>query len=194
MSCTPDAPIGGREITTKVVCVTGMPGSGKEEFVKEAEDLGFDVVRMGDIVREEARKRGLSPSDMSVGGMANEEREKNGMGIWATRTIPKITGQRVVIDGIRGIAEIKVFREAFSSDLFVVTIDASSDVRFERIGRRGRKDATLTRERFDGRDEREKRWGIEQAMEEADHVIMNEGTLKEYHQAVRKVLEDLMGM
>jgi dephospho-CoA kinase len=171
-----------------------MPGSGKEEFIKVAAGFGFEVIRMGDLVRDEARKRGLDPSDVSVGGLANEEREKYGLGIWATRTIPNVTGQRVVIDGIRGIAEVKVFREAFSSDMILVSIEASGRARYERIRQRGRRDATLTWEQFEQRDEREKRWGIEQAMEESDRVIHNEGSLEEYHIAVRKVLEGLEGM
>ncbi len=52
----------------------------------------------------------------------------------------------------------------------------------------------MTREQFDRRDEREKRWGIEQAMEEANHVVGNEGGLEEFHAAVRKVLEGAVGM
>lgn len=171
-----------------------MPGSGKEEFIKVAADYGFEIVRMGDLVREEARRRGLDPSDKSVGGLANEERVKYGLGIWATRTIPEVTGPRVIIDGIRGVAEVRVFREAFSSDMVLVSIEASSDARYDRIRQRGRKDATVTREQFDRRDEREKRWGIEQAMEEANHVVGNEGGLEEFHAAVRKVLEGAVGM
>jgi dephospho-CoA kinase len=171
-----------------------MPGSGKEEFIKVAEEFGFEVVRMGGLVREEALRRGLDLNDTSVGGLANEEREKNGMGIWAERTIPKITGPRVIVDGVRGIAEIKVFRDAFYSDLSVVSIEASSDTRYERIRSRGRKDATLMREQFEDRDERERSWGIEMAMKEADYTIRNEGALEDYRTKARSVLGELVRM
>jgi dephospho-CoA kinase len=171
-----------------------MPGSGKEEFIEVAAEFGFEIVRMGDLVREEARRRGLDPGDTSVGGLANQEREENGMGIWAERTIPKITGPRVIIDGVRGIAEIKVFRDAFSSDLSVVSVEASSDTRYERIRSRGRRDATLTREQFEDRDERERSWGIEMAMKEAEYTILNEGSLEDYRREVREVLGELVRM
>jgi dephospho-CoA kinase len=171
-----------------------MPGSGKGEFIKVAEEFGFEVVRMGDLVREEALRRGLDLKDTSVGGLANEEREKNGMGIWAERTVPRITGRLLIIDGVRGIAEIKVFRDAFSSDLSVVSIEASSETRYDRIRRRGRKDAALTREQFEDRDDRERSWGIEMAMKEAEYTILNEGGLQDYQRRARDVLGKLIRM
>src|SRR5437773_942901 len=58
----------------RVVCLTGMPGCGKEEALAVAQTLGFSVVRMGDVVREEALRRGLPITDATVGGMANAER------------------------------------------------------------------------------------------------------------------------
>ncbi|MFQ5884618.1 MAG: AAA family ATPase [Thermoplasmata archaeon] len=190
----PNAPKGGRPVPQKVVCVTGMPGSGKEEFVKVARELGFEVIRMGDIVREEAKNRGLHMDDQSVGGLANEEREKHGLGIWAARALPKLGGQRIIIDGIRGIAEIEVYKRAFPANLFVVSIEASSEIRYERIMRRKRKDATLTRGQFDERDEREREWGIERAMADAEYTILNEGDLAEYQKEARRVLEEIVRM
>ena len=42
-----------------VVGLTGMPGSGKSLVVAAARLEGYDVVVMGDVVREETKKRGL---------------------------------------------------------------------------------------------------------------------------------------
>jgi len=169
-----------------------MPGSGKEEFIKVAIEHGFDVIRMGDLVREEARGRELELDDSSIGGLANNEREKHGMGIWATRTLPRIDGSRVLIDGIRGIAEIKVYQETFHDRVFVVSIMASSDVRYERIKARGREDTTPTREQFDERDEREKSWGVEQAMAKADFRIVNEESLERFREEASEVLKEII--
>lgn len=179
-------------IATKIVCVTGMPGSGKEEFIEVAAGLGFEVVRMGDIVREEVARKGLDQDDATVGGLANSERKKYGLGIWAVRTLPRISGSMVLIDGIRGIAEIEVYRQAFPEGLYVVSIEASDEVRFERINRRGRGDATTTKEEFRERDEREKSWGLLQAMGEADFRILNEGPLEEYRAKAGRVLREII--
>lgn len=185
-------PEGGRKISIRVACVTGMPGSGKEEFIKVAVDLGFEVIRMGDLVREEVERRGLEFDDASVGGLADSEREEYGMGIWALRTLPRIAGSKVLIDGIRGIAEIEVYREAYPENLYVVSIEASDEVRYKRIRERGRKDATPTREEFNERDEREKGWGLMEAMAEADYRILNKGSLEEYRTEAQRVLRDII--
>src|SRR2546428_11049302 len=97
-----------------VVCVTGMPGCGKEEVLVAAKDLGFSIVRMGDVVREEALRRGLTITDAAVGGMAHAERESHGFGIWAERTLPRIHGERVVVDGLRRSEERRVGKECRS--------------------------------------------------------------------------------
>ncbi|MCG3259690.1 MAG: AAA family ATPase, partial [Candidatus Heimdallarchaeota archaeon] len=34
-----------------IIGVTGMPGSGKSEFARFAEELGYQTVVMGDVVR-----------------------------------------------------------------------------------------------------------------------------------------------
>ena len=82
----------------KYIAVVGMPGSGKEEFVKIAVSMGYSVVRMGDVVREEAKRLGLEMTDKSIGGLAQSEREKHGYGIWAVRAIPRLK-ERMIIDG-----------------------------------------------------------------------------------------------
>src|SRR5947209_15554784 len=75
----------------KVVCVTGMPGCGKDELLGVARDLGFSIVRMGDVVREEATRRGLPITDEAVGGMAHAERQAYGFGIW--RSAPSLASE-----------------------------------------------------------------------------------------------------
>ena len=41
-----------------VLGLTGMPGSGKSIVVQAAKELGYEVVTMGDVIREETAKRG----------------------------------------------------------------------------------------------------------------------------------------
>jgi len=45
----------------RVICVTGMPGCGKEEFVKAVQERGLAIVRMGDVVHWESRRWGVKP-------------------------------------------------------------------------------------------------------------------------------------
>ena len=46
-------------MASKVYVVTGMPGAGKEEFAQTAVAAGYSLIRMGDVVREEAVRQGI---------------------------------------------------------------------------------------------------------------------------------------
>ncbi|HKZ62879.1 MAG TPA: AAA family ATPase [Thermoplasmata archaeon] len=172
-----------------VICVTGMPGCGKEELLKVAAERGLAVVRMGDIVREEAHRRGLKFSDESVGGMAHEERVKHGFGVWAERTIPRIRDEVTVIDGIRGREELDVFRRAFGERLIVVAIHASPAIRHDRIRKRARGDDAVSWEEFLRRDDRELGWGLGEVIATADRMVVNEGGIEEMQQRCRDLLD-----
>ena len=177
----------------KVLCVAGMPGCGKEEFLRVAAEHGFTIVRMGDVVREEAAKRGIGTSDDAIGGFAHTERERSGFGIWAERTLPRITGERVVIDGLRGSMELDVFRKHLGESIQVVAIHAAPKVRFERLRARNRSDAPTTWEEFRVRDIRELRWGLGDVIATADYMIVNEGELGSFRARAREVMESVLG-
>ncbi len=177
----------------QVICVTGMPAAGKEEFQKVAAREGYAIVRMGDVVREEARRRGLVLSDASVGGMAHGEREKHGPAIWAERTVPHVHSDRVCIDGLRSLAELQTFRKAFGSGLVVFAVEASPETRWARVQRRRRADDATTWDEFLRRDARERGWGLDEVIAAADVRIVNEGTLDAFYAAVQRALRGLDG-
>jgi dephospho-CoA kinase len=170
-----------------------MPGCGKEEVLAVAQTLGFSIVRMGDVVREEVLRRGLPISDAAVGGLAHEERQAHGFGIWAERTLPRIRGAHVLVDGLRGRAELEVFRRAFGDDLIVVAVHASPKTRYERMLHRRRTDDAGTIEAFQARDLRELGWGLGDVIATADVMLVNEGSLEALREAARVPLERLHG-
>jgi len=167
-----------------------MPGSGKEEFVAVAKELGFEVVRMGDVVREEAARNGVSNDDKGVGGFANEERKKHGFDIWAKRCVSRVRGNRTIIDGSRGTDELRVFQEAFGKNVQLVAVHSAPRTRYDRLVRRGRADAPTTWSEFDRRDQRELSWGLGDLIAIADRMIVNEGSLDDFKKSVRSLLEE----
>jgi dephospho-CoA kinase len=170
-----------------------MPGCGKEEVLAVAQTLGFSIIRMGDVVREEVLRRGLPISDAVVGGLAHAERQAHGFGIWAERTLPRIRGNHVLVDGLRGRAELEVFRRAFGEDLVVVAVHASPKTRYERMLRRRRTDDAGTIEAFQVRDLRELGWGLGDVIATADVMLVNESSLEALREAARVPLERLHG-
>ena len=171
--------------------MTGMPAAGKEEFQTVAAAEGYEIVRMGDVVREEARRRGLPITDAAVGGMAHAERQAHGAAIWAERTIPHVRAERVCIDGLRSPAELATFRKAFGRGLVVFAVTAPAEMRWERVQRRRRADDATTWDEFRSRDVRERGWGLEEVVAAADVTIVNESTLEDFYSAVRQALREL---
>ncbi|AGB03968.1 dephospho-CoA kinase [Aciduliprofundum sp. MAR08-339] len=172
-----------------VILLVGMPGAGKEEFVKVAIQMGYDVVRMGDVVREHVSSLGFELRDEIVGKIAHEEREMHGIDVWAWRTLEKIKGSRkILIDGVRCIEEVEVFKGELGEEVHLVGIFAPRKVRFERILHRGRKDDVRTWDEFVRREMRELQWGLGNVFALSDHMLLNMGTLEEFHGNVREFL------
>ena len=68
----------------KLVIVTGMSGAGKSGIAQAFHDIGIPVIVMGDVIREETRKRGLEPNPENTKKVMLELREKSGPGAVAS--------------------------------------------------------------------------------------------------------------
>jgi len=180
----------------KVIGVVGFPASGKGEFSRIAGEMGIPVVVMGDVIREEAQKAGLPPTDENLGAMAQQMRRDEGMDAIARRCVPRIRSVDapvVLVDGIRGDAEVRLFREEFPG-FVLVGIQAPFAERVARLSKRGREDDRDTPLALGERDLREAAWGLDRALASADHVLENAGTLGEFvlssRELLRKISED----
>ncbi len=97
-------------------------------------------------------------------------------------------GDVVVIDGTRNLEEVNYFKKQFGIDFKLVAINAPFDLRFERVKKRARSDDMTGIEELKRRDEREKGWGLDKAMELADITLNNTSSLKEFQEEIRKLL------
>ena len=176
----------------RIIAFVGMPASGKSEAASVVRDMGIAYINMGDVIREEVKKRGLEPTDSNIGGVATKLREKEGMDAVAKRCVPKIndsSSDLVVVDGVRGIAEVEFFKEEFGNDFTLVFIDSPIKLRFERILSRGRSDDMSDLNALRIRDERELGWGLGKAIEVADIVIENTEELDDFKTKIREIME-----
>jgi dephospho-CoA kinase len=175
----------------KLIVTVGMPGSGKDELLEIARTIGLATLKMGDLVRDETRRRGLQLTNANVGRIASEERDKHGGGIWAQRALPKLTETRMLVDGCRSDSEVLVFRHNFS-DLFVLGIFASPETRYDRMTARSRNDDGGSLQDFFDRDRRELKWGIGNAFALADGMLINEGPIDTFRRDARTMLEKVL--
>jgi len=177
----------------RVLAFAGMPFSGKSEAVKIAKEMDLPVIRMGDMIWEEVENRKLELSDKNVGNIASRMREEHGKEIWARRTLEKIKSVKnmnfIVIDGIRNVEEIDFFKRYLEEDFVVVAVEASDITRQKRGFTRNREDDSKDLQKIKERDKRELDWGLGRVIASADIVVLNEGSVEDFHKKIREILE-----
>jgi dephospho-CoA kinase len=122
----------------RIVGVSGTNGAGKDTLAQLlVERYGFVFVSVSDLLRDEARRRGL-PVEREVLGMISAQwRREHGMGVLVDRAIERFTAPHtgVVIASIRNPGEADRIHELGGS---VIWVDAPARVRYERIRARQR--------------------------------------------------------
>jgi dephospho-CoA kinase len=188
----------------KVIGVTGLPGSGKSVVSRVAKKLDIPIVRMGDVIRDEAKKR-----NQDTGEVAVQLRLEYGDFVVAERCVetvnnyfnqeqsspkaknPKHKCKIFMIEGIRSQYEVEIFKKHFKK-FKVIAVHSTPKTRFKRLKRRMRPDDSKEESDFLLRDRRELNFGIGNVIATADYMVVNEGPLKKIKGIVRSILENEM--
>jgi dephospho-CoA kinase len=174
-----------------VVGLAGMPGSGKSLVVETAQELGYAIVGMGDVIREETAKRGLELTPQNVGKVMLQLREEGGNSIIAQKCIPKIEEQnstKVLVDGLRSMYEADAFKAHFAK-FTLVAVHASPETRFKRLFNRRRSDDPDVWEVFHDRDMRELSVGVGNVIAMAEQIIVNDNSMEQVKAKVEETLQ-----
>jgi dephospho-CoA kinase len=170
-----------------------MPGAGKSGIAKAFNEAGVPVIVMGDVIREETRKRGLEPDSENTKKVMLELRKKSGPGAVASFCVDelkKLQTEIVVIEGCRSIAEVEVFDD-YSSDVTIVCVHSAPRERFERLKERNRDDAPPSWEVFRERDIREISVGLGGVIALSEIMVVNDGTLTEFQEQSMELVKRL---
>ena len=191
----------------KIIGFVGLPGSGKGEASKVARHHGLAVVVMGDVIRGEAARQNLEPTDQNLGRIGNALRAKDGPDAIARRTLDRVmaTGKDVVVvDGLRSKAEADFFR-AHAEEFHLVEVYAPAEARLKWLATSGRPDDPGSRPKNEGnmtiisqqdccaaaleeRESREMGWGMYEAIKAADMFLRNDRGLDDFRKNVEMVL------
>lgn len=180
-----------------IIGVTGMPGSGKSEFARFAEKLGYQTVVMGDVVRTKVIEEGFEPTpEMSRKYMIKlrEDLGETAVAHLTCVTIEKLKQQgilMIIIDGIRSQAEVTHFKNHLNNDFLIVAIHVDPRLRYDRLKLRGRKDAPQTEKDFRLRDEDELKLGLGETIAFSNYVIPNNNALESFREQSLSLLEEL---
>lgn len=175
-----------------VMGISGMPGSGKGVISRMAHNRGLKVIRMGDVIRDEAQKR-----KADVGETAVTLRKEFGEYVVAKICVDIIKSdyahlvdeeRNYLIEGIRSHYEVEIFQENFPQ-FTVISVFSSPKTRFRRLKRRRRSDDSSDFLEFKKRDERELGFGIGNVIATSDYLIVNEGPLWKFKNEIKKVLK-----
>jgi len=180
-----------------IVCITGLPGSGKSTVAEALRTLGFEAINLGDAIREEAVRRGLPLDSSTLGELMLEVRREHGPGAVAELSLPKIrsaASRYVVVDGVRSLSEVHVIRSI--AEVRMLAVHANQQTRYRFLTSRVREDAPPSWEAFLARDERELRVGLGDAIALSDEVINNndltiDGLKREAVRVVRRWLKEI---
>lgn len=193
----------------KIIGFVGLPGSGKGEASQVARQRGLAVLVMGDIIRQEAQRRGLEPTDKNLGRIGEALRAEEGADAIAKRTLQKAMAlgeEIVIIDGLRSRDEADFFRSN-AEEFHLIEICAPAKARLKWLESRGRPDDPSHEETdpngvgsetdkkaaaaLEMRECRELSWGLCDAMKVADLKLKNDGSLDDFRQSVKKLLDFL---
>jgi dephospho-CoA kinase len=178
----------------KIIIITGMPGAGKSEVAKQFKRNGLPIIVMGDVIRNEVKRRGMKASPENTKKVMLELRAVDGPAAVAERCIDqlkRIESDAAIIEGCRSISEMNRFRD-FSSDVISIAVHSSPKTRYNRLQSRNRKDAPEKWEVFRERDLREISVGLGGVIALSDHMIVNESSIEELREKARKIMESVL--
>lgn len=171
-----------------VVGLGGMPGAGKSLVVETAQEIGYSIITMGDVIREETKKRGLELDPQNVGKVMLNLRAEGGNYVVAKKCIPKIEQEkndRVLVDGLRSLYEADIFKEHFST-FTLVAVHAPPQIRFNRLKLRNRSDDPPNWEVFHERDMRELGVGLGNVIAMAEMILINDDSIEPFKVQVKE--------
>ena len=175
-----------------IIGISGMPGSGKSIVSEMATENGAIIVSMGDIIREEAKKRGES-----TGETAANLRKEHGEYIVSELTIKKIKklqedgiGNSIVVEGIRSHHEVEMFKENFDN-FTIVSVFANRILRFERLKERKREDDCQDFDGFLIRDNRELGFGLGNVIALSDKILINESDIESFKEKISEFFKEI---
>ena len=183
-----------------IIGVCGRVAAGKETLTSFLREKGFVYLVSSDLINEELVRRGMEITRKNQQDVADELRNKYGVGILMQMFLDKIAkdvSKNYIIDSLRNSGEAIFMREKIKN-FILIGIDASQKTRFERIISRGKSSDPKTWEEFlkmDARDnfDTENPMGqqTQKLLDMADFVVVNDGDLGSARKQVEKMWEEM---
>ncbi len=180
-----------------IIGIAGSFGAGKGAVVEYlVAQKNFRHFSASGFITEEVKRRQLPVNRDSMIVVANELRAAHGPAyiIETLYTLAHSAGGDVVIEALRAVAEVRKIKELGG---FVIGVDATSKIRYERTCVRGSEKDTvsyekwLTQEELENNPDDPTKQNIFGALQESDRIILNDGSLLELHAKIEDLLKEI---
>jgi dephospho-CoA kinase len=189
-----------------IIGITGPISSGKGKVAEFFKEKGFTHHSFSAEIREVAKERGIEITRINLGKLGHDLRKESRKSILGTRILNTINKEvkkgkkRFVIEGIRDVDEIRLFRQHEMENkqmrFVLIAVDAPQKNRFEHLKSRGRHGDPKTFAEFKKIDNREIKGGhgqeVAKCMKMADYRIRNDGTLEELKKKVGEIAKEIL--
>jgi dCMP deaminase len=161
----------------KTYGITGLAGSGKDEATKIFEKHGYQHLSTGGALRERAKELGIDINNRTdLINLANELRKTHHAGILAELASKQATSDKVIFSGIRNSGEVDFLKLKYEG-FKMINISAPDEIRFERLKKRGRENASQTLNEFKAMTKEDYKTGIGDVIDSTKMIIINDGTV-----------------
>jgi dephospho-CoA kinase len=177
-----------------ILCLTGLPGSGKSTAAAIFEQFGFEVFEGSTAIKEEMKKHGVEITPSNIESFTNKMKTERGKAFFAA-----ITGERVkeagqdhdiLVIGFRSVAEFEELERVLGSKIPLIVLTTPEGLRFERLSER-KIMAIKSKDEFITRDRSNIGQGILKLIEKADYLISNTGSKDELEESILELLEKI---
>lgn len=182
-----------------IIGITGSIGGGKGtvvDYLKEKKK--FAHYSSSDLLVEILKERGETVDRDGMGRIANELRAQNPAGV-PSETFKQYekdgSPENAIFEALHSVPEVEFVKSVGGK---VIAVTADSDIRYERIVARGSVKDHITKEKFIEQQQREEvgsddpnKNNIFDAINAADFVLQNNGTIEELHAQVDEVLREV---
>jgi dephospho-CoA kinase len=187
----------------KLVCITGLPGSGKSVASDFFVGKGYQYLRFGQVALDELVRRKLAVNEQNERMIREGFRKKYGMAAFAILNLPKFKSLlkkgNVIGDGLYSFEEYKLLKKEFEKRLKTIAVYSPPEMRYKRLAvrRLTSKDKdlryrSLTRKVAESRDYAE----IENlnkggTIAMADYTIVNTKSLKYFYGKLNEIFKEI---
>ena len=175
-----------------IICLTGMPGSGKTTVAEMLKSKGFTIIELSSELKRLMEICGTPVDMQSREAFTIKLKKSFGRDILAKLASEAVARSKgnVVISGVRNTEELSYIR-TLNPEVAMIALSVPKNMRYDRIMSRTEGIRTHNYREFEWRDRKNVALGMLQVIHSADYTLSNTGTLSQLHSDIDSIIKIL---